>query len=117
LPAALTAHARGDIEVLSRSGKFVHHSPDGGEDWAFAPHLLDRAGKYDKPVACFCIGNNPVWVLDYQSSEMFRRNRRFFFATSLTFFPTYPLKCVSNRETLRALTREAVNSSGESLPF
>ncbi len=75
LALLLSAFARSDVDVINKSGVLAVPSDDGRND--FQRHVFDRAmAVYDKPIACFCGGSNTLYVLDYQSPEMLRRNRQ-----------------------------------------
>jgi hypothetical protein len=69
----LNSFERQDVDIINVSGWAGLPTENGQED--FMRHLVERAiSVYDKPIACFCGDANSLFVEDYQSPEMLRRN-------------------------------------------
>ena len=73
IPMLLRAFARNDVDIVNRSGGVARDT--AREE--FERHVLERAlSVYKKPFVCYCDLGNALFILDYQSPEMLRRNRQ-----------------------------------------
>jgi len=77
LATVIASLARNDVSALNRSSNFGGRSPGGGFEVDFYQRVLNRATTiYDKPISCYCYSKNALFIGDYQSAEMLRRNRQ-----------------------------------------
>lgn len=75
LVSILEMEGREDVALINRSGGIATGDKDSiGE---FQRRVLERAvAVYGKPIVCFCTAENLIYVDDYVSGEMLRRNRQ-----------------------------------------
>jgi hypothetical protein len=80
LVGLLRAFRRKDVDIVNRSGYLagqeLGNEFDDGRG-GFERHIVERAVTiYDKPIVCYCGAKGSLYVNDYQSVEMLRRNRQ-----------------------------------------
>jgi hypothetical protein len=79
IAAMVQMAARPDVDVINRSGGIARAGFTGNREGIedFAQHVLERLSlTYEKPIVCFCDATGAVFVDDYASAEMLRRNRQ-----------------------------------------
>jgi hypothetical protein len=75
LAGMIRAAARPDVDIVNRSGGVGRDIAGGREE--FQKLVLARIVEiYDKPILLFGRGLGTIFILDYQSPEMLRRNRQ-----------------------------------------
>jgi hypothetical protein len=79
IAAMVQMAARPDVDVINRSGGIARAGYTGNREGIedFAQRVLERlSAVYRKPIVCFCDAAGSVFVDDYASAEMLRRNRQ-----------------------------------------